>query len=121
VCKFPNREIPHLLTGMINAATGWDFTWQEALQVGLRAVNLLRAFNIRHGHTPDMERPSSRYGSALPDGPEKGKGIGPLWDEMLDIYYQEMGWDRNTGKPLPETLKKLDLDFIIPHLWPESE
>ena len=26
---------------------------------------------------------------------------------MLDNYYQLMGWDRKTGKPLPETLKKV--------------
>ena len=38
-------------------------------------------------------------------------------DEMLDIYYRDMGWDRKTGKPLPETLKKLGLDHIIPDMW----
>ena len=119
ICHQPNRDMPELLTGMVNAATGWDFTWEEALNVGLRAVNLLRAFYIRHGYTPDLEEPSPRYGSVLPDGPHKGKGITPVLDEMLDIYYREMGWDRATGKPLPETLEKLDLAHIIPDLWPE--
>jgi aldehyde:ferredoxin oxidoreductase len=38
-------------------------------------------------------------------------------DEMLDIYYREMGWDRRTGKPVPDTLKKLGLDHIIPDMW----
>ncbi len=37
--------------------------------------------------------------------------------EMLDIYYREMGWDRTTGKPLPETLKKLGLAYVISDLW----
>ena len=118
VCHAANREIPELLPGMLNAATGWDFTWDEALQVGLRAVNVLRAFNIRHGYKPDLEAPSPRYGSLIPDGPDQGKGIAPVIDEMLDIYYREMGWDRATGKPLPETLRKLDLADIIPDLWP---
>ena len=103
---------------MINAATGWDFTWEEAVQVGLRAVNLLRAFYIHHGYTPEVEAPSPRYGSALPDGPSKGIGIAPVWDEMVDIYYREMGWDRATGRPLPETLQRLDLASVIPDLWP---
>ena len=121
VCQQSNREVPELLVGMLNAATGWDFTWQEALQVGMRAVNLLRAFYIRHGYTPDMEGPSPRYGSAIPDGRDKGEAIGPVFDEMLDIYYRELAWDRTSGKPLPETLRRLDLASIIPDLWPEND
>jgi len=38
------------------------------------------------------------------------------WDEMLRNYYQLMGWDEKTGKPLPETLSSLSLDFAIPQL-----
>jgi len=106
---------------MINAATGWDFTWGEAVQVGLQAVNLPRAFYIRHGYTPEVEAPSPRYGSVIPDGPYQGKGIIPVLDEMLDIYYREMGWDRASGRPLPETLRALDLDFVIPDLWPKKD
>lgn len=117
VCKLANRELPDLLVGMLNAATGWDFTWEEAMEVGKRAVNLLRAFNIRHGHTPDMEAPSPRYGSTPTDGPAKNKAIMPVWQEMLSIYYNEMGWDRATGKPKPETLERLGLASIIPDLW----
>ena len=102
---------------MIKYATGWDLDWPSLLQVGQRAVNLLRAFNIRHGYNPAQDAPSPRYGSVLPDGSDEGISIAPVWDEMLDIYYAEMGWDRATGKPLPETLKKLGLDEIIPDLW----
>lgn len=120
ICRQSNREVPELLVGMLNAATGWDFTWEEALQVGLRTVNLLRAFNIRHGYKPEVEAPSPRYGSVIPDGPDRDKAIGPVFDEMLDIYYREMGWDRTSGKPLPETLRKLDLASIVPDLWPEN-
>ena len=120
ICRLPNREFPELLVGILNAATGWDSTQEEAIRVGLRAVNLLRAFNIRHGFTPDLEAPSPRYGSVPVDGPFQGKNVAPVWDEMLDTYYREMGWDRPTGKPLPETLRKLDLAYVIPELWPEK-
>ncbi|GAF93259.1 unnamed protein product, partial [marine sediment metagenome] len=120
VCRLTNREVPELLVGMLNAATGWDFTWEEAMRVGLRSVNLLRAFNIRHGYKPDVEVPSPRYGSTPTDGPSKGISIAPVWGEMLDIYYREMGWDRATGKPLPETLQKLDLASTIPDLWSDK-
>jgi len=119
ICHQSNREVPELLIGMLNAATGWDFTWEEAMQMGERTINLLRAFYIRHGYTPDLEAPSTRYSSPIPDGPNQGECIAPVIDQMLDIYYKEMGWDRASGKPLPDTLRKLELAHIIPDLWPE--
>jgi aldehyde:ferredoxin oxidoreductase len=36
---------------------------------------------------------------------------------MLENYYSTMGWDRATGRPLPETMEKLGLGYIIPDLW----
>jgi aldehyde:ferredoxin oxidoreductase len=36
---------------------------------------------------------------------------------MIRNYYNLMGWDEQTSRPLPETLKQLGLDFVIPHLW----
>jgi aldehyde:ferredoxin oxidoreductase len=35
---------------------------------------------------------------------------------MLENYYKLMGWDVKTGKPLPETLEKLDLKELIKDL-----
>ncbi len=117
VCKFTCRIYPKYMMPMVQAATGWDMSWDEALQAGRRAVNLLRAFNIRHGRTPQMEAPSPRYGSTPVDGPAKGKSVAPVWNQMLDIYYKEMGWDRKTGKPLPETLRALGLESVAKDLW----
>jgi aldehyde:ferredoxin oxidoreductase len=31
---------------------------------------------------------------------------------MLDEYYEALGWDKETGVPRRETLKRLDLDEI---------
>jgi aldehyde:ferredoxin oxidoreductase len=28
-----------------------------------------------------------------------------------------MGWDKETGKPLPETLKRYGLEYAIDELW----
>lgn len=88
----------------------------EAMVVGRRAMNLLRAFNIKHGLKRELERPSARYGSVPEDGPIKGKGILPVWDEMVNDFYSHMGWDPKTGKPLPETIKSLGLDDVIKDL-----
>ena len=55
--------------------------------------------------TKEMEAPSVRYGSAPSDGPAEGKAIMPRWDALRRSYYEQMGWDPETGKPLPETLR----------------
>ncbi|MHC4181244.1 MAG: aldehyde ferredoxin oxidoreductase C-terminal domain-containing protein, partial [Planctomycetota bacterium] len=120
VCIFCVGGNPRLLTQMLSAATGWDFGVDEALEVGKRVVNLLRVFNIRHGLVPDQETPAPRHGPAPLDGPLKGKNILPDWDYMQRNYYQQMGWDRETGKPLPETLRKLKLEHTISDIWIEN-
>jgi aldehyde:ferredoxin oxidoreductase len=121
VCAFPTmtmlaNEISHLVE-MLSAVTGWDFSKEEALTMEMRVVNLLRVFNIRHGIGPEVEIPSAKYCSAPVDGPVKGKSIRPHWDNMLDDYYKQMGWDRQTGKPFPDTLKKVGLESIINDIW----
>ena len=105
------------LVEAVNAATGWDFTPKEAQDVGFRVANVFRAFNLRHGIKVELEHASPRYGSTPVDGPAKGISIQPHWESMLDNYYKLMGWDRMTGRPYPETLKSLGLDYIVKDLW----
>jgi aldehyde:ferredoxin oxidoreductase len=45
----------------------------------------------------------------------------PHWDKMLHNYYRHMGWDEQTGSPLPLTLKLLGLDNVIDFLPPPTE
>ncbi len=117
VCRFCTRTDLKLLAQAVSAATGWDFSTEEAMEVGKRIVNLLRVFNIRHGHTAEMDVPSPRYGSAPVDGPSQGKSIMAHWNELRSKYYELMGWDSETGKPLPDTLRHLGLEHTIPQLW----
>ncbi len=114
-CRFATGGATELLIQMLNAVTGWKMNTQEAIMVGRRTVNLLRVFNIKHGISPDLDRPSPRYGSAPVDGPLKGRSIMPLWNQMLSVYYERMGWDKS-GKPLPTTLRLLGLEDIIKDL-----
>lgn len=117
ICRFNGRMNLVLESEAVSAVTGWDFTPEEAKKVGLRAVNLMKAFNIRAGITMELDRPSTRYGSTPVDGPSKGISIAPHWEKMLDNYYRLMGWDVETGKPLPATLQKLGLEHVIEDLW----
>jgi aldehyde:ferredoxin oxidoreductase len=119
-CRYTTRTDVKLLAEAVSAATGWDFSPKEAMQAGRRIVNLMRVFNLRHGHTVDMDYPSPRYGSNPVDGPVKGTNIMANWEEMRSRYYELMGWDKGTGKPLPDTLRNLELDFAIQELWGDN-
>jgi len=115
-CRFNTRMNAERIARAVSAATGWGMGTEEAWDVGRRAVNLLRAFNLQTGLTSKHDRPSTRYGSTPVDGPIKGVGIMPHWDEMLRNYYTLMGWDPETGVPLRETLENLGLGHVADDL-----
>jgi aldehyde:ferredoxin oxidoreductase len=115
LCRFCMMDFKSPIEAL-NIITGWDMDIPEAIDAGRRIVNQFRAFNFRHGLTKEMEAPSVRYGSTPTDGPAEGKAILPQWDALRRNYYEQMGWDPETGKPLPETLKNLGLDDLIPGL-----
>ena len=119
-CRHNTRTNITLLNRALKAVTGWDLSFDESMEIGRRAINILRAFNLRAGITAELDRPSPRYGSTPVGGPSQGKGIMPLLDKMLSDYYHLMGWDKQSGKPLPETLRRLGLDNIVPDIWGED-
>jgi len=64
----------------------------------------------------NVDKLSVRYGSTPKDRPQVGKSIEPHWKEMLSNYYDLMGWDRDTGLPLPEILRDLGLEYLVKDL-----
>ena len=112
VCRFNTRMNHKRLAAAISAATGWDMSPDEAWDIGRRAVNLMRAYNLQTGLTSDHDRPSLRYGSTPVDGPSQGISIQPHFDEMLKNYYEKMGWDSVTGVPTKETLETLGIGSV---------
>lgn len=117
VCWFSTAGDFKNLGIALRASTGWDFPAEESVEVGNRISNLLRVFNIRCGHTPEMDAPSPRFGNPPVDGMAAGQDFAAHLDEMREGYYKGKGWDEKTGKPLPETLKKYGLEYAIPEMW----
>ena len=117
ICRLVHAGDHRLLSSIVSAVTGWDFTLEKGMEIGKRAVNLLKSYNIRNGITADKDMPSVRLGSIPPSGPAAGKSIMPYWKDMLRNYYTQMGWDAETGKPLPSTLTSLGLEFAIADIW----
>jgi aldehyde:ferredoxin oxidoreductase len=117
ICIFTTRTRLEHICRALSAATGWFYTVDEAIRFGRRTAAINRAVSLRCGITPEGERPSKRYGSTPVDGPAKGQAIMDQWDKMVDVWYQEVGYDRTTGKPLPATLNDLGLDWLSRELW----
>ncbi|MBN2239520.1 MAG: hypothetical protein JW712_07085 [Dehalococcoidales bacterium] len=115
VCDFCNGDFT-LAIDLLNAVTGWNYDLQEMLDTGRRIINTLRVFNLRHGLTKELEAPSVRYGSVPVDGPAEGKSIMPHWEALRSNYYKNIGWDPETGRPLPDTLEQLGLSGMIADL-----
>ena len=113
-CKFMGMALAaEDWVDMIANCVGWDFGVSDFRKAGERVYNLARAFNVREGLTrADDTLPKRLLEEPLPEGPAEGHKVEKL-DQMLDAYYEFRGWDKKTGKPTPEKLKELDLDYVI--------
>lgn len=111
VCMFVAGVKFKLIADTLHALTGWDFTWEECAEIGERILAMMRSYNIKNGLTRADNCLSPRILQAPVDGPAKGISIGPKFDGMLDIFYEGLGWGKD-GKPLPQTLKRLDLKSV---------
>ncbi len=116
-CRFTTRVPLPMLMDALNAATGWDYDPDEAMATGRRVAHILRAFNILHGHSPQQEFPSARYGSVPHDGPAKGRDFSSEMPVMRQTMYELMGWDLETGKPTAEVLKQHGLADVSKDMW----
>jgi len=96
----------------VRAATGWDMTADELLEVGERAVNMARVFNVREGFTRADDRLPDRLFSPLENGALAGTAI-PRddFERALTNLYLLKGWDPQTGIPTEARLRKLGLGW----------
>jgi aldehyde:ferredoxin oxidoreductase len=79
--------------------------------LGERIFNLEKCFNVLHTEwTREADMPPERFTSQPLDG--RFRIDREAWEEMLDRYYDLHGWDKRTGKPLRETLERLELGPI---------
>ena len=121
ICIFTSRTKLEKLCMALNAATGWNFDVDEAQRCGRRTAVMLRAFNLRCGIGPELERPSKRYGSKPVDGAAAAHDISVHLPRMIDSYYAQVGYDRASGKPTPELLRQLDLEALQAPLWGDAQ
>ncbi len=56
----------------LNAASGWNMTMEDALQIGERATNMARIFNLREGFSRKDDTLPERLFQGLENGPLQG-------------------------------------------------
>lgn len=105
---------PDQMVKMINAVTGWDVTVKELLEVGERRLNMMRAFNAIEGITRKQDvLPEKLFMRPLQGGPTDGWKVDrEEFENALNEYYSRCGWDKETGNPTRDSLKRLDLDWV---------
>ncbi len=102
---------------LVAAATGWDVGAFELLKVGERALTLARVFNVREGLGVHDDRLPERSLGPTRGGPLANGGIDrEALEQAIRTYYGMMGWDRETGIPLPDKLHELGVSWAVEFL-----
>jgi aldehyde:ferredoxin oxidoreductase len=71
---------------------------------------MARLFNVREGFTAVDDKLPQRYFQPKTNGALSKKGLDPeMMEKAKRYYYVLMGWDPNTGVPLPEKLEELGI------------
>jgi aldehyde:ferredoxin oxidoreductase len=98
------------LAALTSAVTGWDTGVVEQLRVAERILTMARLFNIRQGLTADDDKLPLRFFQPKTDGALANTSLDPeKMDKAKRYYYTLMGWDADTGIPLPEKLEELGI------------
>jgi len=101
------------MVALVRAITGWETNQHELLLAGERCVTMARAFNLREGlgRAEDTLPPRMRETFKTERLNERPVDPGEL-DEAISLFYGMMGWDTETGTPLPAALHRLDIAWV---------
>jgi aldehyde:ferredoxin oxidoreductase len=93
----------------INAATGWEKTPEEYMEIGERIQTLRQWFNVRHGISPASYKVNKRALGRPPQKKGANKGRTVAIEKMMSDYWKAFQWDPQTGKPTLSCLKRLNI------------
>ena len=104
LCEFALFFQKYPLLELIKAVVGWDMNMEEFMNIGVRIQTLRQAFTLREG--VDLIK------NKLPERTYD-------FDYLSDYkgYCEKIGWNPESGYPLEETLRNLNLEFVIKDLY----
>jgi aldehyde:ferredoxin oxidoreductase len=98
------------LADLTSAVTGWDTDISEQIRTADRILTMMRLFNIREGFSEADDKLPARFFQPKTDGFLSNTRLDPTkFEKAKKYYYSLMGWDRQTGIPLPETIEDLGI------------
>jgi aldehyde:ferredoxin oxidoreductase len=123
ICKFNTKWMGSAIgmkemADLVFAATSFQIDEDGLFRMAARINNVERAFLVKEGisrkddtiHGRMMDEPT-------PSGPLRGERLDKeKFSEMLDEYYEEVGWDKETGIPTRATLESLGLKDVADDL-----
>ena len=110
-CQFYPYEYHHMVDA-VKAATGWDITIDEIVDIGKRIATMARLFLIREGFDSIDDKLPPRMKEPHEIGPIAGRIVDD--DELrkaVNYHYQFMGWNEQ-GFPRQEEISRLSLNWI---------
>ena len=122
LCVFgyaPRGVMPvNTMVDCVNAVTGWDASLFELMRAGERGTLIARAFNSREGICVKNDRLPKRLFDPKPDGAQAGEQIFAEADfnEAIQLYYEMVGCDPESGRPRRGRLLELGLDWVVERL-----
>ena len=101
ICDFWGTINYDIMAELMTLVTGKEWTPEDMQEVGRRVINIGRAFNQREGFNRANDTvPKRVVKDALASGPAAGQKIPQeAFEDMLDQYYEVMGWDKNGMMP----------------------
>jgi aldehyde:ferredoxin oxidoreductase len=101
------------LSQVLNKMTGLNTSADGLKELGEKISNITRMYSIKNGRTRGGDTlPARFFEEEHLSGIFEGKHLTrELWDQWLDNYYKERGWD-NDGVPSEDTLKRLNLEQL---------
>ncbi|MFC2031639.1 aldehyde ferredoxin oxidoreductase family protein, partial [Chloroflexota bacterium] len=102
ICTFLAGSVSPYYTRALAAVLGKEYTEDDLDQIGDRIYTLERQLNVRRGLDGSQD--------VLPKRLLEGMVRPEAYREGMERYYQLRHWDEQ-GRPLPEKLASLDLEF----------
>jgi len=98
------------LVEMVAASTGWETSLFELMQLGERTTTLARVFLTREGLGRKDDTLPDRLFEPLETGILTGVSLDrDKFTKAMDMYYEMMGWDVETGIPRKARLHLLNI------------
>lgn len=94
----------------LNAATGWNKTPEEYMDIGARIQTVRQLFNIKHGIKPRDYRVSKRATGYPPlvEGANAERSVDV--ETMMRDHWKQFGWDEETGIPTTDCVAKFGIE-----------